>query len=111
KTLAEKRKEFDIENFDRSISLYDKQSIHSYLPNLFLHREKLNDSQISDVRRLIFLFIRDSKNDNDINLSHLYHSFRKTVWIEDYQFAYNCFFGLVLYAEFNKKYPKNKKYS
>ncbi|MBD3903034.1 hypothetical protein NAL32_08360 [Chryseobacterium sp. Ch-15] len=111
KILAEKQKEFDIENFDRSISLYDKQAIYSYLPNLLLHREKLTDSQISDVKRFIFLFIRDSKNDRDINLSHLYYSFRKTVWIEDYQFAYNCFFGLVLYSEFNRKYPRNKRYS
>lgn len=111
KTLEEKQKEFDIENFNRSISLYDKQAIHSYLPNLLLHREKLTDLQISDVKRFIFLFIRDSKNDRDINLNHLYYSFRKTVWNEDYQFAYNCFFGLVLYSEFNKKYPRNRRYS
>lgn len=111
KILAEKQKEFDIENFDRSISLYDNQAIYSYLPNLLLHREKLTDLQISDVKKFIFLFIRDSKNDRDINLNHLYYSFRKTVWNIDYQFAYNCFFGLVLYSEFNKKYPRNRKYS
>ena len=78
---------------------------------MLLHCEKLTDSQISNVRKIVFLFIRDSKNDRDINLSHLYYSFRKTVWKQDYQFAYNCFFGLVLYAELNKKYPRNRNYS
>lgn len=101
----------DFENLDFSLSIYDSNSVYGSLPKLFLFKNRLNNEQIDKVRSLTFLFIRDFHTEIDIHVKHLYDSFKRNVWSVDYQFAYNCFIGMILYAEFNKKYSRHKQYS
>ncbi|WP_312286216.1 hypothetical protein [Chryseobacterium gleum] len=101
----------NFENFDFSISIYDNDSVYSSLPKLLLFKDRLLDQQLSDTKALVFFFLRDVGPERDIHLRHLYNSFKKTVWNLDYQFAYNCLFGLILYAGFFKKHPRHKRYS
>lgn len=99
------------ERLDFSLSIYDNDSVYGSLPKLLLHKDKLTSQQLDDVKALTFVFLRDLHTQLDIHLKHLYYSFKKYVWSADYQFAYNCFIGLILYAEFNKKYPRHSRYS
>src|SRR5690606_4644903 len=104
-----KRERYDFENLDFSLSIYDNDSVYGSLPKLLLFKNRLSDEQIDKIRGLLFLFVRDFHTELDIHLKHLYYSFKKYVWNADYQFAYNCFIGLLLYAEFNKKHPRDRK--
>lgn len=106
-----KNERFDFENFDFSISIYDNHSVYDALPKLLSFKERLTEQQVNDIKALTFFFLRDLNKELDIDLKHLYDSFKKFVWIADYQFAYNCFIGIILYAEFFKKYPRHNRYS
>lgn len=106
-----KRERYDFKNLDFSLSIYDNDSVYGSLPKLLLFKNRLSDEQIDKIRGLLFLFVRDFHTELDIHLKHLYYSFKKYVWNADYQFAYNCFIGLLLYAEFNKKHPRHFQYS
>ncbi|UMY64353.1 MULTISPECIES: ATP-binding protein [unclassified Flavobacterium] len=109
--VRKKQERYDFENSDFSLSIYDNESVYCSLPRLFLFKNRLSVEQIEKIRVLLFLFVRDFHTELDIHLKHLYASFKKYVWNADYQFAYNCFIGLILYAEFNKKYPRHFQYS
>ncbi|WP_422091072.1 hypothetical protein [Tenacibaculum ovolyticum] len=112
KLFVQKRKErFDLNNIDLSISIYDNDAVYGALPKLLLFKEKLEKQQLNDIRALIFFFLRDLNKNLDIHIKKLYSSFKKDIWSADYQFAYNCFIGIILYAEFFKKYPKQNRYS
>jgi ABC-type oligopeptide transport system ATPase subunit len=112
KLYTRKRKErYDFENLDFSISIYDNDSVYSSLPKLLLFKNKLTGQQLDDVKTLLFLFLRDLHTELDIHIKHLYDSFKRYAWSTDYQFAYNCFIGLILYAAFNEKYPRHFRYS
>lgn len=106
-----KNERFDLENFDSSISIYDNDSVYSSLPKLLNFKARLAEQQIDDIKALTFFFIRDLNKELDIHLKHLYDSFKKYVWNADYQYAYNSFIGIILYAEFFKKYPRHDRYS
>lgn len=106
-----KNERFDFENLDFSISIYDSQSVYGALPKLLSFKERTTEEQVDKVKVLTFFFIRDLNKELDINLEHLYDSFKKFVWTADYQYAYNCFIGIILYAEFFKKYPCHNRYS
>jgi len=106
-----KNERFDLENFDFSINIFDNDSVYSTLPKLLNFKEKLIGQQMDDIKALTFFFLRDLNKELDIHLKHLYNSFKKYVWSADYQYAYNCFIGIILYADFFKKYPRNHKYS
>lgn len=112
KLYACKRKErYDFENLDFSISIYDNDSVYSSLPKLLLFKDKLTGEQLDKVKTLLFSFLRDLHSESDIHIKHLYDSFKRHAWSADYQFAYNCFIGLILYAAFNEKYPRHFRYS
>ncbi|OYQ37001.1 hypothetical protein CHU92_08995 [Flavobacterium cyanobacteriorum] len=102
---------YNFEQLDFSLSIYDNDSVYGSLPKLLLFRSRLSNEQIDKIRGLLFLFVRDFHTELDIHLKHLYYSFKKYVWVADYQFAYNCFIGLLLYAKFNKKYPQHFQYA
>lgn len=106
-----KNERFDFENFDFSISIYDNHSVYGALPKLLAFKDRLAEQQVNDIKALVFFFLRDLNKELDIDLKHLYDSFKKNVWRSNYQFAYNCFIGIILYAEFFKKYPKHDRYS
>lgn len=106
-----KNERSDLENFDFSISIFDNDSVYSALPKLLNFKEKLIGQQVDDIKALIFFFLRDLNKELDIHLKHLYDSFKKYVWSADYQYAYNCFIGIILYAEFFEKYPRHHRYS
>jgi len=112
KLFDRKRNErFDLGNFDYSISIYDNDSVYGSLPKLLNFKERLTEEQIDNIKALTFFFIRDLNKELDIHLKHLYESFKKNVWSTDYIYAYNCFVGVILYAEFFKKYPRHDRYS
>jgi hypothetical protein len=106
-----KNERFDFENIDFSISIYDNQSVYGSLPKLLNFKERLTEQQVNVIKSLTFFFLRDLNKELDIDLKHLYNSFKKYVWIADYQYAYNCFVGIILYSEFLKKYPRHNRYS
>jgi hypothetical protein len=106
-----KKERFDFENFDFSISIYDNHSVYSSLPKLLNFKERLSGKQVNSVKSLTFFFLRDINIELDKDLKYLYNSFKKCVWIADYQYAYNCFVGIILFAEFFKKYPRHIRYS
>jgi len=106
-----KNERFDLGNFDYSISIYDNDSVYGSLPKLLNFKERLSEQHMSDIKALTFFFLRDLNKELDIYLKHLYDSFKKYVWSTDYQYAYNCFIGIILYAEFFKKYPRHDRYS
>ena len=102
---------FDSDKHDLSISIYDNHSVYSTLPKLLNFKYRLKVQQLNEIKALIFFFLRDLNKELDIDLTHLYESFRKFVWVADYQYAYNCFIGIILYAEFFKKYPRHNRFS
>jgi hypothetical protein len=104
-------KEYDFENPDFSISIYDYDSIFSILPQLLKFKEKITIEQKKTIRGLIYTFLRDLNVQKEHHLKLFYKSFKGFLWKIDYQFAHNCFTSLILYAEFNKKYPQHKQYS
>lgn len=106
-----KNERLDFENFDFSISIYDNHSVYGSLPKLLNFKERLTEQQVNDIKALTFFFLRDLNKELDMDLKYLYDSFKKFVWVADYQYAYNCFVGIILYAEFFKKHPKHDKYS
>lgn len=103
--------QYDFKKNDFSLNIFDNESVYGSLPKLLLYNDRLTSQQLGDVKALIFLFLRDLNTELDIHLKHLYYSFKKYVWSADYQFAYNCFIGLISYAEFNKKYSIDSRYS
>lgn len=106
-----KNEKFDFENIDFSISIFDNQSIYTSLPKLLTFKERLTEQQLNDIKALVFFFLRDLNKELDIDLKYLYDSFKNHVWVADYQYAYNCFIGMILYAEFFKKHPRHNRYS
>ncbi|WP_163399271.1 hypothetical protein [Flavobacterium fluviatile] len=112
KLYSRKRNErYDFENLDFSINIYDNDSVYSLLPKLLVFKDKLTSDQLDNVKALVFFFLRDIHTELDIHIKHFYDSFKRYVWSADYQFAYNCFIGLILYATLNKKYPRHFRYS
>lgn len=111
KLYNRKKKEYDFENLDFSISIYDNESVYKSLPKLLVFKDQLTVQQLDDVKILTFYFLRDLNTELDIHIKHLYESFKRHAWSSDYQFAYNCFIGLILYAALHKKYPRNSRYS
>lgn len=101
---------YEIESFDRSISISDSEPIFSFLPKLLGFKDELSQEQIDDLYLILFLLIRDVNRD-DIDIKHLFYSFKNNVWKTDFQFAHNCFWGLIKYAELNKKYKRHYEYS
>lgn len=99
------------EGLHSDISIYDNDSVYGSLPKLLNFKEKLTEEKLIHIRTLIFFFLKDFNQEADIHLKHLYNSFKKYVWRADYQYAYNCFIGMILYAEFFKKYPIHNRYS
>lgn len=106
-----KNERFNFENFDFSVSIYDNHSVYGALPKLLNFKDRLTEQQVNDIKALTFFFLRDLNKELDVDLKHLYDSFRKFAWVADYQYAYNCFIGIILYAEFFKKYPRHNRYS
>ena len=102
---------FDLGNFDYSISIYDNDAVYGSLPKLLNFKDSLTEQQVNDIKALTFSFLRNLNKELDVDLKYLYDSFKKYVWTADYQFAYNCFVGIILYAEFFKKYPRHNRYS
>lgn len=103
--------DFSIESLMPKVSVPDYDSVYSSLPKLILHKERLTEEQLGKVKLRIFLFLRDFHIKGEHHMKEFYSSFKKYVWENDYQFAYNCFIGIIHYAEFFKKYGKNLRFS
>lgn len=105
------QKDFSFEGLMPKVSVYDYDSVYSSLPKLILHKKRLTQEQLEKAKLTIFLFLRDLHIKEEHHMKEFYHSFKKYVWENDYQFAYNCFIAIILYAEFFKKYRKGSYYS
>lgn len=103
--------DFSFESIMPKVSVYDYDSVYSTLPKLILHKNRLTEEQFGKAKLLIFLFLRDLHIKGEHHMKAFYSSFRKYVWENDYQFAYNCFIGIIRYAEFFKKYGRNLRFS
>lgn len=111
KIFQKQLNEYDFGNPDFSISIYDYNSIFTILPKLLNFKAKITTNQKNTIRGLIYTFLRDMNVQKEHHLKLFYKSFKEVLWKIDYQFAHNCFISLILYAEFNKKYPRQSQYS
>ena len=100
---------YDLSHRDFSINIYDKGNLLEFLPSLIEYREELNKEQLEELYNLVFFFILDVNFEHDVDVRNLYSNFKKQLWKIDYSFAYNCFFGLIMFAKIAKQYPIYRK--
>lgn len=100
---------YDFNNRDFSLNIYDKGNLLEFLPILIENKEELNKEQLEELYNLVFFFILDVDFENDVDVRNLYNNFKNQLWKTDYSFAYNCFFGLIMFAKITKQYPIYRK--
>lgn len=111
KLFEKQKKEYDFENIDFSVSIYDNESIYKFLPKLLKFKQRITTLESDKTYALMFFYLRDLNIEKDSNIKYFYKSFKEFLWEIDFDFAQNCFVAIVKYAEFNKKHPRHKHYS
>lgn len=106
KFYSQGRQQYNPLDVDMSISIYDSQSIYSYLPKMLSLNSKLQTEQINELNAIIFYFLRDLQVGRDTNLKYFYHSYKENLWKIDFDLAYKYFVGILYYAKFNKKFQR-----